>query len=107
MKVTQLNSVRHSITTICSLIGLTLLAIGANADLNSSEAAKVVPTQETASAVQLALIIGNGNYPDAAEPLNQPINDAGGQRMQCAGTDSMSMWWRTPPRQIWHSRSSG
>ena len=78
MKVTQLNSVRHSITTICSLIGLTLLAIGANADLNSSEAAKVVPTQETASAVQLALIIGNGNYPDAAEPLNQPINDAGG-----------------------------
>ena len=47
-------------------------------DLNSSEAAKVVPTQETASAIQLALIIGNGNYPDAAEPLNQPINDAGG-----------------------------
>jgi len=25
---------------------------------------------------RLALIIGNGNYPDAAAPLAQPINDA-------------------------------
>ena len=25
---------------------------------------------------RLALIIGNGHYPDAAAPLNQPINDA-------------------------------
>ena len=59
---------------------MALLAIGANAalDLRTSEATKVVPTQETASAIQLALIIGNGNYPDAAEPLNQPINDASG-----------------------------
>jgi hypothetical protein len=47
-------------------------------DLRTSEAAKVVSTQETASAIQLALIIGNGSYPDAAEPLNQPINDASG-----------------------------
>jgi uncharacterized caspase-like protein len=42
------------------------------------EAIKVVATQETVSAMQLALIIGNSNYPDAAEPLNQPINDASG-----------------------------
>ena len=34
--------------------------------------------QETPGAIHLALIIGNGNYPDAAEPLNQPINDASG-----------------------------
>jgi len=44
----------------------------------TSEAIEVVTTQETVSAMQLALIIGNGNYPDAAEPLNQPINDASG-----------------------------
>jgi uncharacterized caspase-like protein len=44
----------------------------------TSEAIKVVATQETVSAMQLALIIGNSNYPDAAEPLNQPINDASG-----------------------------
>jgi len=80
MKVTQLYIVRHLLAVICSLIGVALLAIGANAalDLNTSEAAKVVSTKERASAIQLALIIGNGHYPDAAEPLNQPINDADG-----------------------------
>ena len=80
MKVTQLYIVRHLLAVICSLIGVALLAIGANAalDLNTSEAAKVVSTKESASAIQLALIIGNGHYPDAAEPLNQPINDADG-----------------------------
>jgi uncharacterized caspase-like protein len=79
MKVTQLYTVRHLLTVVCSFIGTALLAIGANAalDLRTSEVAKVVSTQERASANQLALIIGNGNYPDAAEPLNQPINDAG------------------------------
>ena len=80
MKVTQLYIVRHLLAVIFSLIGVALLAIGANAalDLNTSEAAKVVSTKESASAIQLALIIGNGHYPDAAEPLNQPINDADG-----------------------------
>jgi uncharacterized caspase-like protein len=80
MKVTQLYIVRHLLAVICSLIGVALLAIGANAalDLNTSEAAKVVSTKERASPIQLALIIGNGHYPDAAEPLNQPINDADG-----------------------------
>ena len=82
MKVTQLYSVRHLLTATCSLIGLALLAIGANAamDLHTSEAAKVASDQGTngASAIHLALIIGNGNYPDAAEPLSQPINDASG-----------------------------
>jgi uncharacterized caspase-like protein len=78
MKVTQLYIVRHVLAVICSLVGVSLLAIGANAELDphTSEAAMVVSTEERASAMQLALIIGNGNYPDAAEPLNQPINDA-------------------------------
>jgi uncharacterized caspase-like protein len=80
MKVTQLYIVHRLLAVICSLIGVALLAIGANAalDLNTSEAAKVVSTKERAGAFQLALIIGNGHYPDAAEPLNQPINDADG-----------------------------
>ena len=80
MKVTQLYCVRHLPTVTCSLVGVALLAIGANAalDLRASEGAKVVSIQERAGALQLALIIGNGNYPDAAEPLNQPINDASG-----------------------------
>jgi hypothetical protein len=48
-------------------------------DLHTSEATKVVVSaQGIGSANQLALIIGNGSYPDAAEPLNQPINDANG-----------------------------
>jgi uncharacterized caspase-like protein len=37
-----------------------------------------VSARERAGALQLALIIGNGNCPDAAEPLNQPLNDASG-----------------------------
>ena len=80
MKVTQLYSARHLLTATYSLAGVALLAIGANAALNvpTSEAIKVVTTQETVSAMQLALIIGNGNYPDAAERLDQPINDASG-----------------------------
>jgi uncharacterized caspase-like protein len=60
MKVTQLYIVRHLLAVICSLIGVALLAIGANAalDLNTSEAAKVVSTKEKASAIQLALFFG-------------------------------------------------
>jgi uncharacterized caspase-like protein len=80
MKVTEHYTVRHLLTAICSLVCVALLAIGANAalDLRAPEAAKMVFTRETDSAIQLALIIGNGNYPDAAEPLSQPINDASG-----------------------------
>ena len=80
MKKTQLYIIRHSLTVTCSLIGVALLAIGASAalDLHIPETAKLVSNKERSSAIQLALIIGNGNYPDAAEPLNQPINDAGG-----------------------------
>ena len=80
MKVTQLYIARYLQAGICGLIGMVLLAIGARAalDLHASDAAKAVSTEESASAIQLALIIGNGHYPDAAEPLNQPINDASG-----------------------------
>jgi uncharacterized caspase-like protein len=80
VKVTQLYHVRHLPTVTCSLVGVALLALGANAalDLHASEATRMVSASETAGALQFALIIGNGNYPDAAEPLNQPNNDANG-----------------------------
>jgi uncharacterized caspase-like protein len=79
MKGMQLYIARHLVAVICGLIGMELLAIGAHAalDLRTSDA-KAVFTEKSTSAMQLALIIGNGHYPDAAEPLNQPINDASG-----------------------------
>ena len=57
------------------------LAIGAHAALNKRalDAAKAIaPTEqgETGKASRLALVIGNGHYPDANAPLTQPINDA-------------------------------
>ena len=91
MKVTQLYCVRHLPTVTCSLVGAALLTIGANAafNLRAPEAAKAVTATERTGALQLALVIGNGNYPDAAEPLNQPINDASGlaQAMRRHGFD--------------------
>ena len=106
MKVTQFDAARHLLAVNCGLIGMVLLAIGAHAalDLHTSDA-KAMSTEESASANRLALIIGNGHYPDSAEPLSQPINDASG--LADAAMGSMSMWWRMPPRQIWLARSSG
>ena len=60
------------------------LAIGAHAALNkrSLDAAKAIATEQTGSigqtASRVALVIGNGHYPDASAPLAQPINDARG-----------------------------
>jgi uncharacterized caspase-like protein len=78
MKVTQLYITRQMVGVLCSLLGIAVLAIGAHAtlDLYTVDAPKVVPTVESIGATQLALIIGNAHYPDAAEPLNQTINDA-------------------------------
>src|ERR1700756_3768572 len=58
------------------------LAIGANAALNKRalDAASAVATEQGAATAKktsrLALVIGNGHYPDAGDPLTQPINDA-------------------------------
>jgi uncharacterized caspase-like protein len=70
----------YIVRQVLSIVFVALLAIGANAalDLNKPQAAKMLPTSESASAFQLALIIGNGHYPDADEPLSHPINDARG-----------------------------
>lgn len=80
MKGTQRYIARQLVGVVCGLIGMALLAIAAHATLHhrTLDAPKVVFTEEGADVTRLALIIGNGHYPDAAEPLYQPINDASG-----------------------------
>ena len=73
---------RRTIAITVALIGTASLVIGANAALNNRalDAAKAVETEQSDAALKkgsrIALIIGNGHYPDANEPLAQPINDA-------------------------------
>ena len=57
------------------------LALGAHAALNnrSLDADKPAATEQgevATPSARLALVIGNGHYPDAHAPLAQPINDA-------------------------------
>jgi uncharacterized caspase-like protein len=82
MNVRQLDISRRTIAVAAALIGTVSLAIGAHAALNmrALDAAKAVPTAEVTGSVghasRLALVIGNGHYPDANAPLTQSINDA-------------------------------
>ena len=84
MNLGQLRISRRSLTIAVAFAGLVSLAIGAHAALNkrSLDVAKAVDTEQTgsigASASRVALVIGNGHYPDASAPLAQPINDARG-----------------------------
>src|SRR6266699_1050152 len=82
MTLGQLRISRRSIGMAAALAGTVSLAIGAHAalSLRALDAAKAVATEQASESVgkgsRLALIIGNGHYPDASEPLGQPINDA-------------------------------
>ena len=73
---------RRSLLVTAALVGTVSLAIGANAALSKRalDAANAIATEQGAAtaskSARLALIIGNGHYPDAGEPLAQPINDA-------------------------------
>lgn len=84
MNLGQLCISRRTVTIAVAFIGLVSLAIGAHAALNkrSLDAAKAIGTEQTGSigtsASRVALVIGNGHYPDASAPLAQPINDARG-----------------------------
>jgi len=75
---------RRTVTVAAALVGLVSLAIGAHAALNkrSLDAAKAIATEQNTDvatkASRVALVIGNGHYPDASAPLAQPINDARG-----------------------------
>ena len=82
MTLRQLSVSGRSLTIAAALVGMVSLAIGAPAALNkrsldmakAAEAAQTRPASDKAS--RLALVIGNGHYPDANAPLAQPINDA-------------------------------
>jgi len=82
MHVTKLRPSRRSVTIAVALAGVVSLAIGAHAALNkrSLDAAKAIATEQDNAAIRhtsrIALVIGNGHYPDATAPLTQPINDA-------------------------------
>jgi uncharacterized caspase-like protein len=82
MNVTQLRISRRSITIAAALAGMVSLAIGAHAalSLRALGAARAIATEQAADAAKratrIALVIGNGRYPDASAPLTQPINDA-------------------------------
>lgn len=82
MNVRQLDISRRTIALAAALIGTVSLAIGAHAALNmrALDAAKAVSTDQVTGSVgqssRLALVIGNGHYPDANAPLTQSINDA-------------------------------
>src|ERR1700720_199885 len=82
MNVGLLQISRRPIALAAVLVGMVSLAIGAHAALSKRalDAAKAVTTEQSADATRrasrIALVIGNGHYPDAAAPLAQPINDA-------------------------------
>ncbi|TYO66527.1 caspase family protein [Bradyrhizobium hipponense] len=82
MNVRQLDLSRRTIAVAAALIGTVSLAIGAHAALNmrAIDAAKAVTTDQITGSIghasRLALVIGNGHYPDASAPLTQSINDA-------------------------------
>jgi uncharacterized caspase-like protein len=81
MKVRQLNVSRRSLAIAAALAGMVSLAIGAHAALNkrspdAAKAAEAAQPSQAARSSRIALVIGNGHYPDASAPLAQPINDA-------------------------------
>jgi len=82
MKVPHLPLSRRTLAIAAGLMATVSLAIGAHAalSLRALDAAKAVGTEEGTlspkKVSRVALIIGNGHYPDADAPLTQPINDA-------------------------------
>jgi uncharacterized caspase-like protein len=82
MNIWHFHISRRTLTVAAALVGVVSLAIGAHAALNKRalDAAKAISTEHDAGSAKrisrLALVIGNGHYPDASAPLAQPINDA-------------------------------
>jgi uncharacterized caspase-like protein len=83
MNVTRISISRRTVTVAVSLAAMVWLAIGAHAALNKRAFdAKAAAAEQSVEVAQkpsrIALVIGNGHYPDASAPLTQPINDARG-----------------------------
>jgi len=73
---------RRSLAIVAAVVGTVSLAIGAHAALNKRalDPAKAATAEQADGAAKrpsrIALVIGNGHYPDANVPLTQPVNDA-------------------------------
>jgi Caspase domain len=83
MNLSELRISRRSVALAAAVAGMVSLAIGAHAALNmrALDAARTIASQQSTEAAgkkpsRIALVIGNGHYPDANAPLTQPINDA-------------------------------
>src|SRR5258708_30234931 len=81
MMLRQISVSGRSIAVAAALAGMVSLAIGAHAAFNKRtlDAARATATAQDKAArpaQKIALVIGNGRYPDANAPLTQPINDA-------------------------------
>jgi uncharacterized caspase-like protein len=78
----RLGMSRRSLAVAAALAGTVSLGIGAHAAMNkrTADAVKVAAHGQAESIARpssrIALVIGNGHYPDANAPLTQPINDA-------------------------------
>src|SRR4051812_10014615 len=77
----QLSGFSRSIIIAAAVTGMASMAIGLyaglnNRSLNAAQATEVPAQNSTRSTARVALVIGNGHYPDAQAPLTQPINDA-------------------------------
>jgi uncharacterized caspase-like protein len=84
MTFRQISISRRSFAIAAALFGMVTLAIGAHAALNKRalDAARALAAEQSLEVAgkpsRIALVIGNGHYPDANQPLSQPINDARG-----------------------------
>jgi uncharacterized caspase-like protein len=82
--INKLSLSRRTLAVAAVLAGMVSLAIGAHAALNKRalDVARATAAEQSAEAAgrpsRVALVIGNGHYPDANMPLAQPINDARG-----------------------------
>ena len=85
MNFRQLRISRRPVVAAAILLGMVSLALGAHAALNKRalDAARAIAAEQITGAIgkgvsRVALVIGNGHYPDASAPLAQSINDARG-----------------------------
>ncbi len=82
MNLWQISISRRSLTIAAVLVTTVSLGLGAHAALNKRalDAARAIASAPGEAAAvkgsKIALVIGNGHYPDAHAPLAQPINDA-------------------------------
>ena len=80
MSIWQQAASRRSLTIAATAAACVIsLGLGANAALNNKlnpDPKPVSSIAQYADSSRIALVIGNGRYPDANAPLVQPINDA-------------------------------